>query len=271
MFLLVLVISTLVFPGVGHVTLGRTWRGCAFAALAFIALATTAFSVFGLAAWLALRGVATLDLIWCARVRETRASYLVGLGVAAASVLGMVALRLVVIVPFGVPSASMEPTVLPGDSVIVNLRARPPARGAIVAFVQPCERDHTYLKRVVAIGGDTVELRCHVLHVNGALVPPGAALTGDTDRGDFPSLTLPFSPHCSNAPAQPTGKLVAAPGPHGPCDPQLHLVVPPDTVFVLGDNRPASHDSREFGVVPLDDLVGGAVGIYTPAHFGDLR
>jgi signal peptidase I len=65
------------------------------------------------------------------------------------------------------PSSSMYPTLQIGDAVVFNKLSRSPSRGDIIAFAQPCEPARMYIKRVVAVGGDTVEVRCNVVFVNG--------------------------------------------------------------------------------------------------------
>ncbi|MBL9017981.1 MAG: signal peptidase I [Myxococcales bacterium] len=95
------------------------------------------------------------------------------------------ALRAFVIEAFKIPSSSMYPTLEIGDHIFVNkfiygmripwtstkfLELRKPARGEVIVFMQPCEPDRDYIKRVVALEGDTVEVRCGVLWVNGVAV-----------------------------------------------------------------------------------------------------
>jgi signal peptidase I len=212
---------------------------------------------------------------------------------------------------YRMPASSMLPTLAIGEEFRVerfSLLWRPIARGEIVAFEQPCEPERTYVKRVVALGGDTVEMRCGVLYVNGEAVP-ATLVDGDceyTDRGDLERYRVecsryretldgasyeifdsPERPHrgsvadekdfplpgrpppsCATlhrwaseipaAPRQPAGTLVTTkePGVAAPCEPQLHFVVPADSLFMLGDNRDNSNDSRFWGVVPTDHVIG---------------
>jgi signal peptidase I len=96
------------------------------------------------------------------------------------------ALRAFVIEAFKIPSSSMYPTLEIGDHIFVNkfiyglripwtstkfLEFRGPRRGEVIVFMQPCEPERDYIKRVVATAGDTVEVRCGVLYVNGTAVP----------------------------------------------------------------------------------------------------
>jgi signal peptidase I len=95
-------------------------------------------------------------------------------------------LRAFVIEAFKIPSSSMYPTLEIGDHIFVNkfiyglripytntkfLELRGPKRGEVIVFAKPCEPWRDYIKRVVAVGGDTVEVRCDVLYVNGKAVP----------------------------------------------------------------------------------------------------
>src|SRR3954464_10345569 len=102
------------------------------------------------------------------------------------AVLLALALRAFVIEAFKIPSSSMYPTLEIGDHIFVNkfiyglripwtstkfLELRAPKRGEVIVFMQPCEPDRDYIKRVVATAGDTVEVRCGVLYVNDIAVP----------------------------------------------------------------------------------------------------
>lgn len=95
-------------------------------------------------------------------------------------------LRAFVIEAFKIPSSSMYPTLEIGDHIFVSkflygvrvpfsdkklLQVRPPKRGEVAVFVWPCNQERDYIKRIVAVAGDTVEVRCDVLYVNGKAVP----------------------------------------------------------------------------------------------------
>jgi len=165
-----------------------------------------------------------------------------------------------------VPTGSMNPTILEGDRIVVNKLAyglrvpftnlivaewSRPQRGDIVTFWSP--NDGTRLvKRVVAVEGDTIELRDGELIINGtpaAHLNNFSSLIGPTHQinelSDGNRRTIQFND------AQPTGRDY---GPH---------TVPAGHVFVMGDNRDMSFDSRFFGPVPVDQVIGHvtAVGI----------
>ncbi|MDX2091527.1 MAG: signal peptidase I [Kofleriaceae bacterium] len=113
-----------------------------------------------------------------------------GMGDRVESLIAAVALALLlrafVIEAFKIPSSSMYPTLEIGDHIFVNkfiyglripwtntkfFELRGPRRGEVIVFAKPCEPDRDYIKRVVALAGDTVEVRCDVLYVNGKAVP----------------------------------------------------------------------------------------------------
>jgi signal peptidase I len=147
-------------------------------------------------------------------------------------------LRAFVAEPLAVPTGSMTPTLRPGDHVIVNklaYRFGDPRRGDLVVFHARASGD-LMLKRVVAVGGDRVGLEDGVLHVNGHAV-----------REPFVDHRLVDSVY------------------FGP------VRVPSGAVFVMGDQRSDSLDSRAFGPVPRRRLVGRVdVRIWPPAEVGGV-
>lgn len=139
-----------------------------------------------------------------------------------------------------VPTSSMEGTILVGDHILLNKfahgpeipflgvklpRLKRPERGLIIAFHYPRDPELHFLKRVIAVGGDTVEIRDRVLYVNG-----------------IPQFE-PYAVHKG-------GRL----GPEG--DNMPLQLVPPGELFVLGDNRDNSDDSRFWGTVPEQNVIG---------------
>ena len=173
-------------------------------------------------------------------------------------------LRAFVIQAFRIPSGSMEPTLLIGDMLFVNrfeygpkipftharlpgLRA--PRSGDIIVFQFPENPRQDFIKRCVATGGQTVEIRDQVVYVDGK--PAVAA-----DR--FAVHTDPRVLPCSeNAPPFPGDfTLRQCRDNFGP------YRVPPGRLFMMGDNRENSHDSRFWGTVPMDYVKGRAMFIY---------
>lgn len=142
-------------------------------------------------------------------------------------------IRTFVVQPYVIPSGSMIPTIELWDRVIANkfvYRFTEPEYGDIVVLDDPTGSVPTLIKRVVATGGQTVDL------VNGAVVVDGVVLSEPYTHGK-PSLPQ----------MQP-----------------LPYVIPADSVWVMGDNRTDSQDSRFFGAVPVDQVRGKAFFRFWP-------
>lgn len=158
-------------------------------------------------------------------------------------VLGMVGL--VAVVPFAVrarfqgfwiPSASMAPTLLSGDYILVDKSARWPARGDLMVFKDPTDAYGVVVKRVVGLGGEEISVRGRDVYVN---CEPGATACRP--------MAEPY--------ADFTGE-VRSPTDVGP------LQVPFSAYFVMADNRNAGEDSRHWGPVAQDQVIGRAYLIY---------
>jgi signal peptidase I len=180
-------------------------------------------------------------------------------------------LRSFVVEPFRIPSASMMPTLLIGDFILVNkydygirlpvvnakvIDNRSPRRGEIVVFRYPEDPGVPFIKRIVGIPGDRVEYRNKVLYINGieagqeALGRFEAAGAGDAFRGTWwLRESLADNPH----------EILIDPSRPGF---DLEAVVPEHHYFVLGDNRDNSKDSRFWGFVPDQNLIGRAFLIW---------
>jgi signal peptidase I len=140
-------------------------------------------------------------------------------------------LRVFVVESFAVDGDSMRPSFADGDRVVVEKLAAP-GRGDVIVLRS---QGLTLIKRVVAVAGDTIEVRGCRAVVNGTVAAEPGVDRSHTRRD--PSCRMP------------------------------RVRVPAGTVFVMGDNRDDSLDSRAFGPVPLDDVIGHVVGVvWPPTH-----
>jgi signal peptidase I len=175
---------------------------------------------------------------------------------------------------FVIPSSSMASTLLVGDHVVVEraslapstswahfLRYRDIHRGEPIVFYKPCAEpngEHIILvKRVIGVPGDRIHLRRGMVYLNGvAQNEPRAAKPNvanyDSYRDDFPSIPA------ANVPGVTAEWALELPTHIDGGD----LVVPPDTFFVMGDNRTNSLDGRYWGLVPRANLIGRPLIIY---------
>jgi len=160
-------------------------------------------------------------------------------------------IRTFIVQAFKIPSGSMIPTLLIGDHILVNklaygirvpfvedyaIRYRAPQRGDVVVFIFPEDHSKDFIKRVIAVGGETVEIRGKKVFVNGKPI--------DDPHAHFEGSEIPGAASLANQDE------------YGP------KTVPENHVFVMGDNRDRSHDSRFWGFVNIDDIRGKAFLIY---------
>jgi signal peptidase I len=185
---------------------------------------------------------------------------------------GLYFIRSNVFEAFAIPTASEVPTLLPGDRVLVNkttYQRRFVRRGDEVVFRVPSEPGLNWVKRVIALPGDTVEVKDNEVFVNGQQLPrepaPRASLgaAAQVVKGELFEETnagrryrILFATDTKPLPDYPKAKV-----PDGMC-------------FVLGDNRNNSRDSRTMGFVALGDVLGDVQYRYWPAatwtRFGRL-
>jgi signal peptidase I len=166
------------------------------------------------------------------KVREYAETIIIALAIA-------LFVRTFVVQAFKIPSESMKPTLLVGDHILVNkfiygiripligkkvFTFSGPRRGDVIVFIFPDDRSKDFIKRVIGLPGDTVEVREREIYINGQRL------------------------------ADPWGVYV----PEGFTKNYGPAVVPPHALFVMGDNRNNSQDSRFWGFVPLDDVLGKA-------------
>jgi signal peptidase I len=166
-------------------------------------------------------------------------------------------LRTTTVEAFKIAGASMAPGLSPGDRILVDkvgLRYGLPARGEVVVFRAPGDR-RALVKRVIGVEGDRVEIHGGEVRVNGAALPR-------TPASDAPSGT---EIERSGERSYPIlGTPPADRGEDG------SWVIPPGHVFLLGDNRSATLDSRHLGPVSRSGIIGVASCLYWPlSRLGD--
>lgn len=192
--------------------------------------------------------------------------------------------RTVAYEPFNIPSGSMIPTLQVGDYLFVakysygysrfSLPFSPdifsgrifgslPARGDVVVFKYPRDTSVDYIKRVIGLPGDTVQVRDGQLYLNGKLVPRKSM--GDYVADDE-GIHVVLREYQEDLPASVGHGLVKHPilkaTDEGEANNTQVWTVPPDDLFVMGDNRDNSADSRFWGFVPMENLVGKAEIIF---------
>ncbi len=158
-------------------------------------------------------------------------------------------IRTFIVQAFKIPTGSMRLTLIEGDRILVNklcygpkvpfsnLRIPgygKPKRGDVVVFIYPEDPKRDFIKRLIAVGGETVELKNGDVYINGREVK------------DFPIKNIYYYNR----------------GDYGQVNQKI--IVPADSYFVLGDNSGSSKDSRYWGFVPQNFLVGKAGMIYWP-------
>ena len=171
-------------------------------------------------------------------------------------------IRPFVVEAFKIPSGSMKDTLLIGDRILVckfiygvkipgtdikMFDFHKPARGDVFVFIPPHDRKRHFIKRIVAVAGDTIQTRGKTLYVNGAAVDDSHYTKYvKRRRDDFPPEYLT------------KGKP---------------FTVPKGKVFAMGDNRDDSSDSRAWGPVDVSDIKGQAFMVYWSydAHLGNVR
>ena len=164
----------------------------------------------------------------------------------------------------------MEPTLRPGDRFIVNMRAYDagnPARGDVVVFALPRDRSVIFVKRVVGLPGDEVQVKGGILHLNGTALPSETVgeYAPTTAQGQPPGRP---SKLIREALASGRSAVVLDTWPNGHYDNAGPFKVPAGHYFMLGDNRDNSTDSRDqsprygVGYVPRANILGRISWVY---------
>ena len=159
-------------------------------------------------------------------------------------------IRTFVVQAFKIPSGSMEPTLLVGDHILVNkfiygvkipfirntiIPISKPQRDDVIVFIYPHDTSKDYIKRVIGLPGDRIEIFDRKININGTLY--------DDKHGVYSEVRSGTSTNMAKNRYRP-------------------VIVPENHLFVMGDNRDHSSDSRVWGFVPLKSVKGKAFIIY---------
>lgn len=165
---------------------------------------------------------------------------------AAIAVILALFIRTFVVQAFKIPSGSMIPTLLVGDHILVNkfiygvkipflnktlIPIDSPKRNDVIVFIYPVDESKDFIKRVIGLPGETLEIKDTKIYLNGEIFEDTHGVFNDSHR-NFAKDNF------------------------GP------ITIPEDRLFVMGDNRDNSHDSRFWGTVPLESVKGKALIIY---------
>jgi len=185
-------------------------------------------------------------------------------------ILVVLVIRSFIAEPFRIPSGSMLPTLHIGDFILVNkfaygirlpvlntkvIETSEPERGDVVVFRYPKNPSVDYIKRVVGLPGDTVGYFNKSIYINGKIIAHEVKKKGNDLLGIVPVRnelrSEQLGEHLHNILVDPERRLVEG-----------EMVVPAGEYFVMGDNRDNSNDSRFWGTVPEENLVGQAFFIW---------
>ncbi len=179
--------------------------------------------------------------------------------------------------PFNIPSGSMIPTLLVGDYLFVSkfsygysryalplglgffsgrIFGSAPERGDIAVFRQPPSNRDDFIKRIVGVPGDRIQMIDGVFHLNGK--PVDKRRIDDLVVRDRRGRTRSIPQYVETLPNGPSYTVRESLGDTGPVDNTREFVVPERQFFAMGDNRDDSNDSRNWGFVPAENLVGRA-------------
>ncbi len=187
--------------------------------------------------------------------------------------------------PFNIPSSSMKDTLLVGDYILVTkysygysrhsfpwslapfsgrIFSIQPERGDVVVFRKPSDLQVDYIKRLIGLPGDRIQMIAGVLHINGEPVKLEKAEPFAEEDSDCP-IQQPVPRYRETLPGGVAHDILAC-NPKGPLNDTAEFVVPAGHYFMMGDNRDDSSDSRDsysgVGFVPEENLIGKAQFVF---------
>jgi len=199
------------------------------------------------------------------------------------AVLIALVVRTVAYEPFNIPSGSMVPTLLVGDYLFVSkfsygysryslpfglplfsgrIFFHSPERGDVVVFKLPTDNSTDYIKRVIGLPGDHIQMKNGILNINGQPVPRRRIEDYLYQEGN--GAILPLAQYIETLPNGVQHRIIEM-SDNGPLDNTQEYVVPRGDYFMMGDNRDNSQDSRVLsavGYVPAENLIGKAQFIF---------
>lgn len=179
-------------------------------------------------------------------------------------------IRSFIVQPYRVPTGSLEPTILPGDFIGVSqyayglrlpvlktkiVKIAEPRIGQITLFYWPADPAVVFVKRVIGVPGDHIQYKSKILYINGKKATQRYLGEGYDEE---PEADIPVEKRLEDLNGVKHEILVRAIG--GEID-DFDIVVPKGNYFMMGDNRDNSDDSRMWGFVPEENLIGRAFGI----------
>lgn len=295
------VVLSILMPGVGHVYCGRLVGGLVFGLLYAVAIPvilgllayigpapTVQFGLLMVAAAFGIVVVATIDSY--RQAHKARSDYelkvynrpavylLLGLMIEGGSVGFALHIRGSLFEAFRIPAASMYPAIAPNDRILVDKRAyrtEDPRPGDIVIFHPPTgDWRMNWIKRVVAVAGETVEMKDGLLYVNGQPLSQRRVGSGSVvirQGGSSQTINGEIAEETNGSATYRVFLTTAG----SSLRDFAEITLPEHHCFLVGDNRNYSLDSRQFGPVPLAMIEGRVDYLYWPAdtwsRFGRLR
>lgn len=175
---------------------------------------------------------------------------------------------------FSTPSSSMIPALEVGDYFFADTRAFAPKRGDIVVLRKPGDEETVYVKRIVGLPGESVQMKAGRLLIDGVTV--ARAADGSIELRAPGGEAKPAPAYLETLPGAAAHRIVEAAGDAGALDDTAVLTVPADAYFLVGDNRDNSVDSRQtqdrggLGFVPAANIFGKAGAIFWSRSAGRM-